>query len=45
MHKRKESAENDIGILQQIMEANPAAGADYLEYLVVQKRNMASHSR
>ncbi|KAJ3492453.1 hypothetical protein NLJ89_g11233 [Agrocybe chaxingu] len=37
--KRKERPEEDIALLEQIQEANAAAGAQYLEYLVLQRRS------
>lgn len=36
--KRREKPEEDIALLEQIQEANPAAGTQYLEYLVLQRR-------
>lgn len=40
--KRRERPEEDIALLEQIQEANPAAGAQYLEYLVLQRRSSVS---
>ncbi|KAG7448550.1 uncharacterized protein BT62DRAFT_929636 [Guyanagaster necrorhizus] len=37
--KRREKLEDDSALLKQISEANPAAGSQYLEHLVLQKRN------
>ncbi|KDR79882.1 hypothetical protein GALMADRAFT_61975 [Galerina marginata CBS 339.88] len=37
--KRRERPEEDIALLEQIQEANPAAGSQYLEYLVLQRRS------
>ncbi|KAF8958169.1 hypothetical protein BDZ97DRAFT_1842909 [Flammula alnicola] len=37
--KRRERPEEDIALLEQIQEANPTAGAQYLEYLVLQRRS------
>ncbi|KAF9479756.1 hypothetical protein BDN70DRAFT_906111 [Pholiota conissans] len=37
--KRRERPEDDVALLDQIYEANPAAGAQYLEYLVLQRRS------
>ncbi|KAF8155687.1 hypothetical protein B0H34DRAFT_714373 [Crassisporium funariophilum] len=36
--KRRERPEEDIALLEQIRDANAAAGAKYLEYLVLQRR-------
>ncbi|KAK0458932.1 uncharacterized protein EV420DRAFT_1541370 [Desarmillaria tabescens] len=36
--KRREKLEDDSALLKQISEANPAAGSQYLEHLVLQKR-------
>ncbi|KAJ6596948.1 hypothetical protein DFH09DRAFT_106793 [Mycena vulgaris] len=36
--KRPQRPEDDISLLEQIREANPDAGAQFLEYLVLQKR-------
>ncbi|KAF8878476.1 hypothetical protein CPB84DRAFT_1817502 [Gymnopilus junonius] len=36
--KRREKPEEDIALLEQIQEANPVAGTQYLEYLVLQRR-------
>ncbi|KAF8212185.1 hypothetical protein K438DRAFT_1957954 [Mycena galopus ATCC 62051] len=37
--KRPHRPEDDLALLEQIREANPAAGAQFLEYLVLQKRS------
>ncbi|KIL67469.1 hypothetical protein M378DRAFT_191514 [Amanita muscaria Koide BX008] len=37
--KRKERPEEDIALLGQIQEANAAAGQEYLEYLVLQRKS------
>jgi len=37
--KRREKPDEDIALLEQIREANPVAGAQYLEYLVLQRRS------
>ena len=37
--KRRERPEEDIALLEQIQDANPAAAAQYLEYLVLQRRS------
>ncbi|KAF7983156.1 hypothetical protein HWV62_23376 [Athelia sp. TMB] len=37
--KRRNKPEDDLAMLQQVQDANPAAGAQYLEYLVLQKRS------
>ncbi|KAF7363500.1 hypothetical protein MSAN_01006200 [Mycena sanguinolenta] len=37
--KRPHRPEDDIALLEQIRDANPAAGAQFLEYLVLQKRS------
>ncbi|KAJ7343434.1 hypothetical protein DFH08DRAFT_937969 [Mycena albidolilacea] len=37
--KRPHRPEDDLSLLEQIREANPAAGAQFLEYLVLQKRS------
>ncbi|KAJ7235454.1 hypothetical protein B0H12DRAFT_1141579 [Mycena haematopus] len=37
--KRPHRPEDDISLLEQIREANPTAGAQFLEYLVLQKRS------
>ncbi|KAJ7449862.1 hypothetical protein FB451DRAFT_1530211, partial [Mycena latifolia] len=37
--KRPQRPEDDLSLLEQIREANPAAGAQFLEYLVLQKRS------
>ncbi|KAK0480717.1 hypothetical protein IW261DRAFT_1474152 [Armillaria novae-zelandiae] len=37
--KRREKLEDDSVLLKQISEANPAAGSQYLEHLVLQKRS------
>ncbi|RDB17168.1 Transforming growth factor-beta receptor-associated protein 1 [Hypsizygus marmoreus] len=37
--KRRERPEEDLALLEQIKEANPAAGIQYLEYLVIQRRS------
>ena len=37
--KRREKPEEDIALLNQIEEANPAAGVQYLEYLVLRRRS------
>jgi len=42
MGKRREKSGDDISLLQQIRDANPAAGAQFLEYLVLQKRSSVS---
>ncbi|KAJ7685236.1 hypothetical protein DFH06DRAFT_1357108, partial [Mycena polygramma] len=39
MGKRPQRPEDDLLLLEQIREANPAAGAQFLEYLVLQKRS------
>ncbi|PPQ74920.1 hypothetical protein CVT26_011356 [Gymnopilus dilepis] len=36
--KRRDKPEEDIALLDEIQEANPAAGSQYLEYLVLQRR-------
>lgn len=33
---------DDIALLQQIRDANPAAGAQFLEHLILQKRSTVS---
>jgi hypothetical protein len=42
--KRRERPEEDIALLEQIQDASPAAGAQYLEYLVLQRRSSVSNS-
>lgn len=37
--KRRERPEEDIALLEQIQDANPSAAAQYLEYLVLQRRS------
>ena len=37
--KRREKPEEDVALLNQIEEANPAAGVQYLEYLVLRRRS------
>ncbi|KAK7020572.1 hypothetical protein R3P38DRAFT_2970278 [Favolaschia claudopus] len=37
--KRPHRPDDDLALLEQIREANPAAGAQFLEYLVLQKRS------
>ncbi|THH17699.1 hypothetical protein EW146_g3170 [Bondarzewia mesenterica] len=37
--KRAQKSEDDVAMLRQIREANPEAGIQFLEYLVLQKRN------
>ncbi|PPQ88786.1 hypothetical protein CVT25_010472 [Psilocybe cyanescens] len=37
--KKRERPEEDIAMLEQIQEANPVAGVQYLEYLVLQRRS------
>lgn len=37
--KRRERPEEDIALLEQIREANSTAGAQFLEYLVLQRRS------
>lgn len=37
--KRRERPEEDIAVLDQIQGANPAAAAQFLEYLVLQRRS------
>ncbi|KAJ7111566.1 hypothetical protein C8R43DRAFT_1139107 [Mycena crocata] len=37
--KRPHRPEDDLALLEQIREANPTAGAQFLEYLVLQKRS------
>ncbi|KAJ7219323.1 hypothetical protein GGX14DRAFT_591509 [Mycena pura] len=37
--KRPQQPDDDLSLLHQIREANPAAGAQFLEYLVLQKRS------
>ncbi|KAF4618694.1 hypothetical protein D9613_009798 [Agrocybe pediades] len=37
--KRREKPDEDIALLNQIHEANAAAGAQYLEYLILQRRS------
>ena len=37
--KRRERPEEDIALLEQIQDANPAAAIRYLEYLVLQRRS------
>ncbi|KAJ7709853.1 hypothetical protein B0H17DRAFT_1155701 [Mycena rosella] len=37
--KRPQRPDDDLALLEQIREANPAAGAQFLEYLVLQKRS------
>ncbi|KAJ7774542.1 hypothetical protein DFH07DRAFT_952255 [Mycena maculata] len=37
--KRPQRPEDDLSLLEQIRDANPAAGAQFLEYLVLQKRS------
>lgn len=37
--KRRERPEEDLALLEQIMAANEEAGAQYLEYLVLQRRS------
>ena len=39
MGKRRERPEEDIALLEQIQDANPAAAIRYLEYLVLQRRS------
>ncbi|KAJ7097878.1 hypothetical protein B0H15DRAFT_945449 [Mycena belliarum] len=39
--KRPQRPEDDLSLLEQIREANPAAGAQYLEYIVLQKRSVS----
>ncbi|KAJ7632673.1 hypothetical protein FB45DRAFT_913126 [Roridomyces roridus] len=39
--KRPQRPEEDISLLEQIREANPIAGAQFLEYLVLQKRSLS----
>jgi ATP/maltotriose-dependent transcriptional regulator MalT len=41
--KRPQRPEDDLSLLEQIREANPAAGAQFLEYLVLQKRSSVCH--
>lgn len=40
--KRRDKPEDDLAILQQVQEADSAAGAQYLEHLVLQKRSQVS---
>lgn len=40
--KRKDKLEDDLTMLQQIRDENPAAGSQFLEYLVLQKRSLVS---
>ena len=42
--KRKERPEEDIALLEQIQDANPAAAIRYLEYLVLQRRSTVCSS-
>jgi hypothetical protein len=37
--KRRERPEEDLALLEQIKDANEEAGAQYLEYLVLQRRS------
>ncbi|KAJ6630857.1 hypothetical protein B0H10DRAFT_1983437 [Mycena sp. CBHHK59/15] len=37
--KRPQRPEDDLALLERIQEANPSAGAQFLEYLVLQKRS------
>ncbi|KAG6833263.1 hypothetical protein H0H87_009438 [Tephrocybe sp. NHM501043] len=37
--KRRERPEDDLALLESIKEANPAAGLQYLEYLVLQRKS------
>ena len=41
--KRRERPEEDIALLNKIEVANPSAAVDFLEYLVLQRRNSVSH--
>lgn len=37
--RRRDKPEDDIVLLEQVREANPAAGVQFLEHLVLQKRS------
>ncbi|CAK5277401.1 unnamed protein product [Mycena citricolor] len=39
--KRPQRPDDDLALLKDIQEANPAAGARFLEYLVLQKRSLS----
>jgi hypothetical protein len=39
-NKRRDKKEDDLTLLQQIREANVAAGEHFLEYLVLQRRSL-----
>lgn len=41
--KRRERPEEDLVLLEKIKGANPAAGFQFLEYLVLQRRSTVSH--
>ncbi|KAG6865541.1 hypothetical protein C0991_001734 [Blastosporella zonata] len=41
--KRREKPEEDLALLEAIKEANPAAGIQYLEYLVLQRKSSSPH--
>ena len=38
--KRRERPEEDLALLEEITKADPAAGMQFLEYLVLQRRSM-----
>ena len=40
--KRKERPEEDLALLDQVAEANTAAGQEYLEYLVLHRKSSVS---
>jgi len=37
--KRREKPEDDLALLDQIQAVNPSAGSQYLEHIVLQRRN------
>jgi hypothetical protein len=43
MNKRRERPEDDLLMLQQVTDADPAAGVQFLEHLVLQKRSLVSY--
>ena len=45
MNKRRERPEDDLLMLQQVADANPVAGVQFLEYLVLQKRSLVSSQK
>jgi hypothetical protein len=45
MNKRRERPEDDLLMLQQVADANPVAGVQFLEHLVLQKRSLVINQK